>query len=115
MRFPSIAPPTSRVVVGRAWIYILQTASGAFYVGQSHDVVERLRKHRLGLGSKHTADHKCPILVYYEGPFELVDAVARERQLKGWSRPKKEALIRGDLASLHILSRSGVQSGVVRV
>ena len=113
MRFPSIAPPTPRV--GLAWVYILQTEDGSLYVGQTHDVVERLRKHRLGLGSKHTADHKRPILVYCEGPLGLVDAVARESQLKGWSRLKKEALIRDDLESLHILSRSRDQSGVVHV
>lgn len=88
------------------WVYILQTSDGTFYLGQSCDVRERLRNHQLGLGSTHTADHREPRLVYAEGPVSLNDAVAREQQLKRWSRAKKDALIRGDFERLRALSRS---------
>jgi putative endonuclease len=104
MRFPPI--PGRASVAGRVWVYILQTADGSFYIGQTGNVQERLRKHRLGLGSKHTSDHDQPLLVHCEGPFSPSDAAARERQLKRWSRAKKEALIRGDAAALHVLSQS---------
>ena len=82
--FPSVPCPES--VSGAAWVYILQSVDGALYIGQTRDLTERLRKHRLGLGSKHTHDHAKPSLVYCEGPIPLAEAVARETQLKRWSR-----------------------------
>lgn len=102
---PSLLPPEPPQVKELAWVYVLQSADGSFYVGQSCNVGERLRKHRLGLGSKHTHDHIELRLVFIEGPFPLIDAVRRERQLKGWSRDKKIALITGDLAKLRTLAR----------
>ena len=78
--------------------YLLQTEDGTFATGQSHKVRERLRKHRLGLASKHTHDHGGAKLIFVDSPFALDMAVQRERQLKGWSRAKKEALARGDAA-----------------
>ena len=45
-------------VEGLSFVYLLQTEDGTFYTGQSHNVRERLRKHRLGLASKHTHDPK---------------------------------------------------------
>lgn len=102
--FPSVAVPPA--VPGHAWIYIIQSADGALYVGQTHDLTERLRKHRYGLGSKFTRDHPAPRLVFYEGPMNPDAAVTREAQLKRWSRAKKEALIAGDHAALRTLVRS---------
>jgi len=104
--FPTISCPEP--VSGFAWVYILQSADGSLYIGQTRDLAERFRKHRLGLGSKFTEDHQTPRLVYCEGPVPLGDAVTRERQLKRWSRAKKEALIRGDLPVLQALSRARV-------
>ena len=91
---------------GLFWVYILQSADGTYYVGQTSDLRERLRKHDLGLGSKHTHDHVAPRLVYAESLNGLTAAVQRERQIKGWSRAKKAALIHGDGAVLRQLSRS---------
>lgn len=103
--FPTIPIPAH--VPGVFWVYILQSADGSLYIGQTNNLPERLRKHRLGLGSKHTHDHGSPRLIYCEGPAPSIEAaVQRERQLKRWSRAKKEALIRGDLAVLQKLSRS---------
>jgi predicted GIY-YIG superfamily endonuclease len=91
---------------GMFWVYVLQTADGTYYVGQTRDLGERLRKHLLGLGSKHTHDHAAPRLVYAEPLNDLTAAVQRERQLKRWSRAKKAALIHGDLTTLRRLSCS---------
>ena len=107
---PAIACPDSSL--GLFGVYILQTADGIYYVGQTRDLPERLRKHRLGLGSKHTHDHLAPRLVYAESHSDLTAAVQRERQLKRWSRPKKEALICGDFDRLRKLSQSRDQSTV---
>ena len=100
----SIACPEPRS--GKFWVYILQSADGTYYVGQTCDLRERLRKHRLGLGSKHTHDHAAPQLVYAESHDGLTAAVQRERQLKGWSRAKKSALIHGNSVVLRQLSQS---------
>lgn len=101
---PSIPYPDS---ASRSfWVYILQSGDGTFYVGQTSDLRERLRKHRLGLGSKHTHDHVAPRLVYTEPRMDLTAAVQRERQLKGWSRAKKSALIRRNYDRLRELSQS---------
>ena len=95
-----------RRTAGLAWLYILQSNDGSSYVGLSTDIGERLRKHRLGLSSKYTKDHSVARLVHLEGPFQLSVVVVCERQVKGWSRVKKMALIRGDLVALRFLSRS---------
>ena len=105
---PSIACPDPSPEL--FWAYILQSADGTYYVGQTSDLRERLRKHRLGLGSKHTHDHVAPRLVYAEALNDLTAAVQRERQIKRWSRQKKEALIRGDFDRLRKLSQSGDQT-----
>lgn len=102
--FPTIPIPAR--VNGLAWVYIVQTADGALYIGQTHDLTERLRKHRYGLGSKFTSDHASPRLVFREGPMLSERAVSREAQLKRWSRAKKEALIRGDFDRLRSLAKS---------
>lgn len=105
---PDLHPPIAcpDPCPGLFWVYILQSADGTYYVGQSCDLPERLRKHRLGLGSKHTHDHAAPRLVYAEPLNDLIAAVQRERQLKRWSRAKKAALVRGDLTTLRRLSCS---------
>ena len=102
-QFPPIELPPNGA--RRYYVYILQSADGALYVGQSTNVSERLRKHRFGLGSKHTRDHGGAVLIYVEDHPDLASAVAREAQLKRWSTAKKEALIRGDHNRLHELSR----------
>lgn len=90
--FATVPCPTS--IPGLFWVYILQSADRAQYVGQTSNLAGRLRKHLYDLGSKHTHDHGQPGLVYCEGPLPLVEAVQRERQLKRWSRAKKKALVR---------------------
>jgi len=102
--FPTIPYPES--VPGFNWVYILQSTDRSLYVGHTCNVAERLRKHRYGLGAKFTSEHSAPRLVYREGPMPLNAAVAREAQLKRWSRAKKEALIQGNLIALRELSRS---------
>jgi putative endonuclease len=102
--FPAIEPPPR--LPGFVWVYILEHADHSYYIGQSWDVAERLLHHRNGDGGKHPADHREPRLVYCEGPFPLAKGIARERQIKRWSRAKKEARMRGDLTTLRALSQS---------
>ena len=102
--FPTV--PCPEAVSGKVWVYILQSTDGSLYIGQTRDLRERIRKHRFGLGAKHTHDHAAPRLIFHEGPLEFAAAIRREAQLKRWSRAKKEALIRGNYDVLKTLSRS---------
>ena len=102
--FSAVEPPNP--VIGHYFVYILLCADGSYYVGQSNNVRERLRKHRYCLGSKHTADNRLVKLIYVDGPYSLPVAVGREAQLKRWSRAKKEALVRGDFSRLRLLAAS---------
>ena len=81
-------------------IYILRCRDGSLYVGHTSDVIWRVAVHTVGKGSKYTAA-RLPIDVVYTEPVEdRIVAVARARQIKGWTKAKKEALIAGDFARL---------------
>jgi len=78
------------------FVYILRCADGALYVGETGNIDERLATHNDGRGSSYTA-HRRPVTLAYVEAYATRDAaLARERQLKGWTREKKEALIVGD-------------------
>jgi predicted GIY-YIG superfamily endonuclease len=101
---PAINPPPA--FPGRVFVYILICPDGSFCVGSAKDVGRRIRLRQTGRGTKFTHDHATVKLVYFEGPFDLTEAVRREFQLKRWSRAKKLALIRGNGAMLKTLSQS---------
>ena len=82
------------------YVYILRCADGALYVGETNDVGRRVRKHNEGSASRFTAGRRPVTLVYSERCSSRETALARERQLKRWTRAKKEALIAGDLTRL---------------
>lgn len=90
----------------RFTVYLLQDASGAYYVGYTENLIARVKAHQSGQGGSHTKKLVSPRLVYSESQPTLVAAINRERQLKGWSREKKRALIEGRLSELKTLSRS---------
>ena len=74
-------------------VYILASATGrALYIGITTDLARRLSEHGAGRVS-HTARYKINRLIYVESHDTAPDAIARERQLKGWRRGKKIALI----------------------
>ena len=89
-----------------AYTYILECANGAYYVGSTHDMERRLAEHQAGLGGRFTSTHLPVQLVYFEEYQTIDEAFRRERQLHGWSRAKKMALIKGDVDRLKELSTS---------
>lgn len=89
-----------------AYTYILQCANGQYYVGSTTDLEKRLQEHQAGLGANFTRAHLPIRLVYKEEYSSIEQAFARERQLHGWSRAKKEALIKGQNDALRSLSLS---------
>ena len=87
------------------FLYILRCADGSYYVGHTDDLGTRLAQHQRGLLQGYTS-RRLPVILMYTVPFATRDeALGRERQVKGWSRAKKEALIREDWASLRVLAR----------
>jgi predicted GIY-YIG superfamily endonuclease len=81
------------------FVYILRCADNSLYIGETGDVERRLEKHQQG-GCTYTATRRPVALVYSETYPSRESALQRERQLKGWKRDKKEALIRSDLTTL---------------
>jgi putative endonuclease len=90
----------------KGYFYILGCADGHYYVGSTTNLDARVAEHRAGEGGDYTA-RRLPVAVVYSEEFKtLHDAFLVERQVKGWSRQKKEALIRRDLGALPTLARS---------
>ena len=89
-----------------AYLYILKCADGSYYTGTARATLEqRVAEHNAGHYDGYTATRR-PVALMFSQWFERVtDAIAAERQIKGWSRAKKEALIRGDFEGLVSLAR----------
>lgn len=87
------------------FVYVLKCGDGRFYVGMSQDVPRRLKEHQSG-GSQFTKQFSDIRLVYSEKFQGRKAAEKRERQLKGWSRAKKRALVLGKKEELVDLARS---------
>ena len=85
------------------FIYILRCADASLYIGETDDIVRRLARHQEGRACAFTAQRRPIELVYVEELANRVEARRRERQLKKWTRAKKEALIAGDFEKLRRL------------
>jgi putative endonuclease len=75
------------------FVYILASPSRTLYTGVTNDVVKRLHQHRAGRGSRFSAKYRVSRLVYVEETTDIIAAIAREKQIKSWTRAKKVALI----------------------
>lgn len=93
------------------YMYILLCKDGSYYTGSTTDLERRLEQHFAGEGANHTKKHPPVKLLYYEEFDRIDEAFYREKQVQGWSRKKKEALINGDYAKLPELSRNYTQYG----
>lgn len=80
-------------------LYILCCADGALYIGTTEDLAARIARHDEGRGCVFTAGRTPVTLVYSESFATRKEAVAGKRQIKRWTRAKKEALIAGSPAS----------------
>ncbi|MCA0216137.1 MAG: GIY-YIG nuclease family protein [Actinobacteria bacterium] len=88
-----------------AFTYMLQCGDGSYYVGSARSLEARLGQHVLGLGGAYTAKRQPVTLVWFQEFDRIDDAWAREKQLQGWSRAKRLALIEGRFGDLPALSR----------
>jgi predicted GIY-YIG superfamily endonuclease len=87
------------------WTYILRCSDDSYYVGHTDDVERRVAMHQDGSIGGYTSSRRPVGLVYSEVFDSRDDAFLRERQIKGWSRAKKDALIRGEWELLQRLSK----------
>lgn len=85
-------------------MYILECADGSYYTGSTNNLELRLQQHQMGEGANHTKKRLPVKLVYYEEFGRIDEAFYREKQVQGWSRKKKEALIHSRQETLPQLS-----------
>ncbi len=97
----------------KGYTYILECANGKYYTGSTIDLDRRLAQYQAGEGANFTRKNLPVKLVYYE-EFQRIDqAFYREKQIQGWCRKKKEALINGEQDKLPELSKNYTQSDFV--
>lgn len=79
----------------KGYTYILLCSDGSYYTGSTKNLELRIQQHQNGEGANHTRKRLPVQLIYYEEYNRIDDAFYREKQIQGWSRKKKEALING--------------------
>jgi putative endonuclease len=89
----------------KGYMYILECANGQYYTGSTKYLELRIRQHQNGEGANFTKKHLPVKLVYYEEYDRIDTAFFREKQVQGWSRKKKQALINREFNQLVELSK----------
>lgn len=90
----------------KGYTYILECSDGSYYTGSTKYIELRLKQHQNGEGANHTKKRLPVKLVYLEEFTRIDHAFYREKQIQGWSRKKKEALIHGKFNQLPLLSKA---------
>jgi putative endonuclease len=97
------------------WVYILRCADGSYYTGHTDDLEKRLGQHDAGqIPGCYTLKRMPLVLVYSQDFVSRAEALSAERQIKGWSRAKKVALINSDWAEISRLAKSKSSGAVLR-
>jgi len=90
-----------------AYLYVLRCSDGSYYVGLTRKMPEeRAGEHNAGLFDWYTKPRRPVVLVWSQHFLVITDAIAAERQIKGWHRAKKEALVAGRYDLLPKLART---------
>jgi len=88
------------------YAYILRCADGSFYTGHTDHLENRIADHHYGRFGGYTASRRPVRLMWSEDFPTRYEALTVERQIKGWSRSKKQALVDGDWALLSQLAQN---------
>lgn len=88
----------------KGYMYILQCCDESYYTGSTNNLDLRLAQHQAGEGANYTKKRLPVKLVYFDEYARVDEACYREKQVQGWSRKKKEALIKGMPEELHSLA-----------
>lgn len=98
--------------MSKGFTYILECSDKSFYTGSTNDLERRLWEHNNGLGANYTKRRLPVKLVYYEEYNRIDEAFYREKQIQGWGRKKKLALIEGKPELLPRLAKKVFQRKV---
>ncbi len=88
------------------YVYILRCSDGSYYTGHTDDLEKRIAQHKEGEVPEYTRNRRPLELAFADEFPSREEALERERQIKGWTRAKKEALIQGDWERLKQLARA---------
>ena len=89
-----------------AYVYILKCSDSSYYIGVTNNIERRLAEHHYGEIKSYTSSRLPVKLVWCSENVDIITAIVGEKQIKGWRRAKKEALIRGDYEALVELTKS---------
>jgi len=92
-------------------VYILRCADHSYYTGHTDNLEQRIGEHQNGLCGGYTASRLPVELVFNQECTTREEALTAERQIKGWSRKKKEAMMRGDWAEVSRLAKGTDSDG----
>ena len=87
------------------WTYILKCSDGSYYTGSTSNIEKRISEHQKGAIAGYTHSRRPIELIFSESFNDVYNAISAEWQIKGWSRAKKEALIKGDFELLKELAK----------
>jgi len=89
------------------WVYLLECSDGSYYTGHTDDLEARIDQHACGSIPSCYTYKRRPFSMVFSQPFETrEEALAAERQIEGWGRGKKSAMIRGDWTEVSRLAQS---------
>jgi predicted GIY-YIG superfamily endonuclease len=91
--------------------YLLQCADASYYAGHTDDLELRIGQHQTGACGGYTATRLPVTLAWSQAFATREEALAAERQIKGWSRAKKEALMAGDWNRIQLLAKKDFKKG----
>lgn len=87
------------------WVYVLRCADGSYYTGHTDNLEKRIGEHGSGVCGGYTAERLPVELVWSQACGTREEALRAEIQIKGWSRKKKEAMMRGDWGEVAQLAK----------
>ena len=88
------------------WVYILKCSGGSYYTGHTDNLEGRVAVHQEGRLGGYTKSRRPVTLVFSEQLGTRVEAFEMEQRIKGWSRKKKEAMMRGDWKEVSRLAKN---------
>lgn len=93
------------------WVYTLRCADGPYYTGHTDNLAQRIGEHQAGACPGYTADRLPVELAWSQECSTRDEALTAELQIKGWSRRKKEAMMRGDWKAVSLLGKKNFGKG----
>ncbi|OGJ72586.1 hypothetical protein A2454_01005 [Candidatus Peribacteria bacterium RIFOXYC2_FULL_55_14] len=98
------------------YVYILRCRDGSYYTGVTNDYKMRVYQHQSGVDTSCYTYKRRPVKLVYLAEFgDINEAIAWEKQVKKWSRRKKEALINSQYEDLPTLSRNGIERAILSI